>query len=108
MDDDRGTSLVLLHTDKGVASFEAWHLNPWQARYDDVLRLNPAVERSAKEHPKRSYFFAHLDNAESVTRLIDDTLRLPLYSRVKQIPKRYLKSVLRKLRSVIGGVKSKL
>lgn len=107
MDDDRGTSLVLLHSDKGVASFEACHLNPWQAQYDDILRLNPAVERSAKAHPKRGDFFAHLDNAESVTRLIDDTLRLPLYIRVKQIPKRYLKAVLSKLKSVaIGGGKN--
>lgn len=105
LDDDKGTSLVLLHTEKGVASFEACHLNPWQAQYDDVLRFNPAVERSAKEHPKRSGFFAHLDRAESVTRLIDDTLHLPLYIRLTQIPKHYLKAVLRKLKSA-GGVKS--
>lgn len=103
LDDDRGTSLVLLHTKKGVASFEACHLNPWQAQYDDVLRFNPAVERSAKEHPKRSDFFAHLESAESVTRLIDETLRLPLYIRLRRIPKRYLKAVLRKLKSVVGG-----
>ena len=105
IDDDRGTSLVLLYTEKGTASFEACHLNPWQAQYDDVLRLNPAVERSAKEHPKRSDFFAHLDSAESVTGLIDDTLRIPLYVRLRRIPKRYLKAVLCKLKSA-GGVKS--
>ena len=105
MDDDRGTSLVLLHTEKGVASFKACHLNPWQAQYDDILRFNPALERSAKEYPKRCSFFIRLNNAESVTKLIDDTLRLPLYVRLRQTFNLYLRTLLHKLKWINGGVK---
>jgi len=104
MDDDLGTSLVLIYTEKGASIFDACQLNTWQAQYGDILQHNPAVEFSAKEHSKRSYFFGRLDSTESVIKLIDDTLRISSYKRLKKIPRQYLKKVLHKLRtSLMGG-----
>lgn len=95
MDDDQGTSLVLVHAEKGLVHFSALQLNSWEAQYDDVLRFNPAVERSAKEHPKRSYFFTNLDSMDSIISLIDNTLRTPLLVRIKRAPKRIIRKVYR-------------
>lgn len=91
MDDDRGTSLVLVHTEKGSALFSTLQLNTWETNYADILRLNRAVEQSAKEHPKRSRFFARLDTTESVVSLIDTTLRQSLLMRIKRFAKRLIK-----------------
>lgn len=103
MDDDRGTSLVLVHTEKGEAHFSALKLNSWKTQYDDVLRLNPAVERSAKEHPKRSYFFTNLDSTDSIISLIDYTLRIPLLLRIKRAPKCIIRKVYRTIFVPSGG-----
>ena len=100
MDDNLGTSLVMVYTEKGSTCFNALQLNSWEAKYEDILRLNPSVMLSAREHPKRRWFFAHLDNCNSVASLIDLTLRTPLGLRIKQLPKRFL----RKIRSILGGV----
>ena len=99
MDDDQGTSLVMVYTEKGAASFNALQLNSWEAKYEDILRLNPSVVRSAKEHPKRRWFFAHLDDDNSIVSLINNTLRIPFCLRIKQLPKRFL----RKVRSILWG-----
>lgn len=87
MDDDKGTSLVLVHTDKGKDHITALQLKTWEAQYDDIIRFNKAVEYSAKEHPKRCQFFARLNTTTSVVSLIDSTLQVPLLLRVKRFPK---------------------
>ena len=88
MDDDRGTSLILVHTDKGKSHYSNMSVNSWEAQFDDVLRYNPAVEYSAKEHLKRRFFFDRLDTSNSVLSLIDETLRTPLLLRIINFPKR--------------------
>lgn len=97
MDDDRGTSLVMVHTDKGKDHITALQLKTWEAQYDDVIRFNKAVEHCAKEHPKRSWFFAQLDSTNSVISLIDSTLRIPLRLRIKRFPK----CLFRKVRNIL-------
>lgn len=84
MDDDHGTSIVLLNSEKGLAIFTALQLKKWETKYDAILHLNPSVECSAKEHPKRRWFFAHLDTHNSVVSLIDSTLRSPFYLQIKR------------------------
>ena len=87
MDDDGGTSLVLVYSDKGRDAFEALHLNTWEANYDDVIKYNPSIESSVTEHPKRKIFFSRLDDADSIISLIDETLRIPIFTRIRQLPK---------------------
>lgn len=86
MDDDKGTSLVLVDTNKGTEMFSVLQLNSWQTQYEDVFKYNPGL-RNASMHPKRSLFFAHLDNCKSVILLIDDTLRPSFIQRLKRLIK---------------------
>ena len=101
MDDDLGTSLVLVYTDKGAAHLLALHVNVWQAQYEDVLHFNSAIEQSKHEHPKREWFFDHLDTTDSVISLINSTLRPPFFTRIKNASKKLIGKVCRAL--INGG-----
>lgn len=106
MDDDMGTSLVMLHTEKGTTLYDSLNITrQWDTAYEDILKLNPSVERSAKEHDKRSQFFARLDDAQSLIKLIDDTLRIPLSARLIRLPKRILSKGYHIFKSLVGGGK---
>ncbi len=88
LDDDRGTSLVLVNTADGE---DVWNrLRPdvtsKRVSYDDTVRRNWAVHRSPVSHPKRAVFFGDLGHggarrlmrrclARPPTRRIHDWLR---------------------------------
>lgn len=84
MDDDKGTSLVLVHSEKGARHFAACHAPSWETCYDDIRHRSWAVEHSPSEHPKRAQFFARFDQGERLVALADDILRLPFSVRVKK------------------------
>lgn len=99
MDDDKGTGLVLVNTDKGQASLDWSNLTIKKTTAEVALRHNPAYSRSVAAHPKRADFFARIDETESVDALIVDCLRPTLKQRLymsflscKQLIKRILKS----------------
>ena len=52
LDDDRGVSLVLAQTEKGLAALEA--LDKWHVTLEEASRENPALIRAASENPLRS------------------------------------------------------
>jgi hypothetical protein len=90
MDDDLGTSLVMVYSEKGAVCFNALQLNSWEAKYEDVLRLNPSVVQSAKVHPKRRMFFARLDTDKSTVSLMESTLHMSFLLSLKKRMKRLL------------------
>lgn len=63
MDDDKGTSLVMIHSDKGAKAFESISKNICRKRvnFDKAIAGNPAMIQSAAPHKNREDFFAHLD-----------------------------------------------
>lgn len=75
MDDDGGTSLIMTHTPKGYAALPLDKMQTREATYNDVLRSNPAVEKSVQPHHRREEFFAHLDMAKDLQQLIAQCLR---------------------------------
>lgn len=75
MDDDLGTSLLLVHTAKGEAALGTDGMTAIPSAYADAVRFNPAIEKSATAHPHRADFFARLDSSGSVARLIGKELR---------------------------------
>lgn len=103
MDDDGGTSLVLVYTDKGAAAMESLQVPTWETQYSDVLRFNPSIEKSKLEHPKRSEFFRKLDTTNSVVKLIDKTLQAPLPIRVKQLPRQVAGKIYKMFKKIVGG-----
>ena len=62
MDDDKGTSLVLVHSEKGQQRMDALRdsLRLQEVPVTQALKPNPAMTQSAKPHKRRQEFFEHL------------------------------------------------
>ena len=93
MDDNGGTSVVMIHTEKGLSAIRRDMLRWASSTYEDVVRHNPSVETSAKCHPKREQFFAALDGSSNLTALTARCLRPPLKSLIKGQIKRILQEL---------------
>lgn len=63
MDDDKGTSVVLLNTEHGVDLFNSISdkINQCESKVEFAIAGNPCIVRSSTPHLKRSKFFANLD-----------------------------------------------
>ena len=83
MDDDKGTGLVLVNTDKGQAALDWSKISFKETKAEVALRHNPAYYRSVAAHPKREEFFKSLDESDSVNSLITDYLRPTLKQQFK-------------------------
>lgn len=95
-DDNRGTSLVLIHTERGRALFDSvrHRLDCRQVDAGEALRYNAAAVRSAAPHPKRDAFLeqlAHSDFRETAERF----LRVPLAAGMKKAVKMILRKIKR-------------
>ena len=94
LNDDRGTSIVILHTDKGRKCVEGMGLQFQETTLDVLERYNPSYMHSAPKHPKRDVFFARLDK-ERVIKLIEDCTKLSLKQKIR-LALRRCKSVVKK------------
>ena len=63
MNDNKGTSVVLLNTTPGSILFEsvADKVVQCDSKVENAIAGNPCIVRSSKPHPKRAEFFANLD-----------------------------------------------
>lgn len=63
MDDNKGTSVVLLNTEHGKALFEsvADKVAQCDSKVEYAIAGNPCIVRSSTPHPRRAEFFANLD-----------------------------------------------
>lgn len=97
MDDDKGTSLVFVNTEKGRDALNFTRLDVAETTYERIKPLNPACYRSPNKHAKREEFFSRLGN-ENLISLIDDctkpTFKKKVYivvNRLKDLIKRIIK-----------------
>lgn len=69
MDDDRGVSLLIIHSDKGKRYLEKISRQIIRKEIDlqKVTPYNPSIVESVRENPKRKAFFTELDHSEMVT-----------------------------------------
>jgi hypothetical protein len=71
IDDDRGVSLVMLHTEKGVSVFNAISCSKVEADYKRALAGNPSIERSARCNPKyRRMFWKSENRINEIPRIV--------------------------------------
>lgn len=98
MDDDKGTSLILVNTDKGEKYWSDINaaLTVVASDYDDAVRINPALVKSSTPHRNRARFFNVVSKAEDFDAIVVKLLMLPLKNRIKARIKRVLKKVLGK------------
>lgn len=84
MNDEKGTSVVVFHTDKGRRCFEGLGIKTKETSLDMLKRYNPSYMRSAPRHPKRDTFFARIDK-EKLTKVIDDCTKPTVKERIKSL-----------------------
>ena len=107
MDDDKGTSLVLVNTNTGKLALDVAQITMAASTYDCVKKLNSACFRSPKVHPKREMFFMYLGKKKLIS-LIDDCMKLPFRRRLGMLKwrcKLFVKCVLKLLCHRVGGGK---
>lgn len=75
MNDDKGTGLVLINTEKGRECFGQLDLRRRVTTFEEACRCNRTILRSASLWYRRKRFFKDLDNALSVIELIRENLK---------------------------------
>lgn len=99
MDDNKGTSVVLLNTKHGEELFDsvADGIIQCDSKIEYAIAGNPCIVRSSKQHPKRAEFFADLDKY-SLDELVKKYCPLP------SLPRR----MVRRIKRMLGSVKRRL
>ena len=94
MDDDKGTSLVLVNTDKGKAVWEEITLEmDWcEATFEEACRANSALVKPTRPHAKRAKFFRRLGK-ENFDHLVNRLLRPSQITRMKSLVGRALRKL---------------
>ena len=97
MDDDMGTSLVLLNTYHGEELFlkVVKKLKICDTRLDYAIAGNPCIVRSSKENFRRADFFADLDRLSIDVLVKKYCTQLPLYKVLLLKIRYYLKKIFR-------------
>ena len=103
MDDDKGTGLVLVNTDKGRQALFWSNVSKKESSLVVASKYNGGLSSITKPHPKRSDFFAALDASPSVIDLIDKSLRPSFKHRVRLALRRYKQQIKKILKKLIGG-----
>ncbi|WP_303790531.1 Coenzyme F420 hydrogenase/dehydrogenase, beta subunit C-terminal domain [Ruminococcus flavefaciens] len=86
MDDDKGTSLVIIHSEKGVNLIKS--ISPFivsqEIDMDVVLRYNPALIQSASKNAHREAVFARISSYD-IEDIVNDLFPIKLKSKVKSV-----------------------
>ncbi len=93
MDDDKGTSLVLVNTERGRAAFDAIrpHCRARESTFDDARRVNPAIVRSPVPHARRGTFFKEIAKTDDFDHLVVRLLRPSFARRLRRLAGRILR-----------------
>ena len=98
LDDDKGTSLILVHSELGNRYYSTISANiiSEEVDVDESLKYNSAAIKSVKTHPKRKEYF---DNLDSITfdELHNKYVKLSFIIRSKKKLRRYIGGALRKI-----------
>lgn len=100
MDDDKGTDLVLVNTEKGRRALDWSKVTKKESSLEVVSKYSGTLLSSTMPHPRRTQFFSNLDASPSVIDLIEKSLRPPFYQRGRLALRRYkllLKQMLKKI-----------
>lgn len=100
IDDGKGTSLVMLHTPKGLKSFNCTDIHSVETSFEDATASNPVIITSPSPCRSRACFFKKADTCRSVVRLIRKSIKsqLPFQRRIHTTAHN-IKSALLQLKS---------
>jgi hypothetical protein len=89
--DDKGTSLVLLHNHKLDNYLTSSQLHQCETTYHQATAYNSALLRSSASHPKRDYFFSQLGSTKDLQKLIKKTTRPTGLALIRMLLRKSLK-----------------
>lgn len=95
VDDDRGTSLILVHTARGETLLQAVkdRIERHEVNVTEAARYNPSMLRAAQTEEKRAAFLSDLSHL-SLSAAVKKHTRLTLMQRGKRVIKRVIKKIL--------------
>lgn len=97
MDDDKGTSLIVIHSEKGRQLFDKLNekmiLN--EVNLNEAIKYNKSMIRSVKYNKKREAFFTELNSGEELINLIRKYTKVSFEKRVKNKIKLIIKKLIR-------------
>lgn len=101
LNDDKGLSLVLINSEKGIDTFNSIRPNLSiceEFPLELAFKRNPSLIYSAKPHPKRDLFFKELkeNNIESINELINKYTQKPVRKRKFKLVKSFIKELWKK------------
>lgn len=96
MDDDKGTSVVLIHSKKGLDIFDSLNEKIIYRRAEVEQALPPTADsrKSVAIHPKRDIFFEKLEEGISINKLVKLT-EVSLITKIKRKVKRIRNKIAR-------------
>ena len=102
MNDGKGTSLVLIRTEKGNRIFEniSNELKIKEVTYEDGVKCNPAEFKSCDRPAQRDTFFGDMNAMEfaDLEKKYASPIKISFFTRVKRKVKRIVKSAFNKNR----------
>ena len=97
LDDNQGTSVILIHTDAGQKLFNiiASQMQYQEAETDRALPPDADSRKSVSAHPKRTVFFQKLLEIEDIYSLLP-LIKLPFHRKVFRRLKKYYQNLFKK------------
>ena len=85
MDDNKGTSLVLVHTENGAEILDAISCNVkiMETEIENAIKGNACLVESTKYNPKRDVFFERLNRGEDFIDVVKDLTKTPIKNKIK-------------------------
>lgn len=83
MDDDKGTSLVLVNTEKGDRIIKRIDLSYLESTYEIALQYNAGLRVGSNVHPKRKWFYKKYQSSDNVVYILEQSIRASLFKRFR-------------------------
>lgn len=85
MDDNKGTSLILIHTEQGMRLFDGIKdsVKIADANIERAIKGNLCIAEATKYTKKREEFFERLNKGEDFIKIVDDLTKISLIDKVK-------------------------
>ena len=96
MDDDKGTSLVLIQSERGKDVFLSLDVIKKKQTYEEASRTNQGLKSICKPHPKRNLFWKQIDSCKGLDELCNLVFKQTFWSKVSRKIKNAIRRLIKK------------
>lgn len=95
MDDDKGTSLVLIQTPKGKHVFSLLDILKKEQTYEEANQFNQGLKSICKPHPKREIFWEKYEVCKNLNELCNFVLKVSFLTRLNRKIRHIISRILK-------------